>query len=572
MTDAAAREPLSQRDAVSPEKMRLVVSASAAGTVFEWYDFFVYGALASVMAPHFFAGLPDAQAFVFTLLTFAVGFLVRPLGALVFGKIGDSVGRKGAFLITITIMGLATFAIGLLPTAASVGAWAAAFLVGCRVLQGFALGGEYGGAAIYVAEHAASNRRGAATSWIQTSASIGLIGALAVVLFVRWVMGEESFAAWGWRIPFLLSIGLLAVSVWIRLKLEESPAFQKLKEEGRVSKRAYAESFAEWRNLKIVLLALFGVMMAQGVVWYTAHFYSQFYLERLLKVPPASVNVIMITIVIVSAPLYIFFARLSDRIGRKPVMLFGMLLMLALYFPGFHLLTRVATPELEVALRNAPVTVLADPADCSFQLDITGTAQFASSCDIAKSALANAGVRYTTEAAPAGSLAVVRIGDVSSLESVDARAAESIAEIRAARAGFESRLRPALASAGYPERAPGFDIEGQGLAGVLTLYVDKWGVFAVLILFVVAATALYGPQAAALVELFPTRIRYTALSLPYHIGTGWFGGLLPATVFAINTATGDTYAGLWFPVVVTAVAALVCFLFWPETKGRDITA
>jgi MFS family permease len=572
MTDAAASTTVTPKDAVSPGKMRLVITASAAGTVFEWYDFFVYGAVASVMTPLFFAGLPDAQAFVFTLLTFAVSFIMRPVGALVFGKIGDSTGRKGAFLITITLMGLATFAIGLLPTAQSAGIWAPILLIACRVLQGFALGGEYGGAAIYVAEHAAPDRRGRATSWIQTSASIGLIGALGVVLGVRNVVGEEAFAQWGWRVPFLFSIGLLVVSVWIRLQLEESPVFQALKEAGRVSKRAYAESFLEWRNLRIMILALVGVMMAQGVVWYTAHFYSQFYLERILRVPSESVNVIMITIVIVSAPLYLFFARLSDRIGRKPVMLGGMLLMLALYFPGFHIITRVASPALDDALRNAPVTVVADPADCSFQLDIVGAAQFASSCDIAKSALANAGVSYATEAAPPGSTAVVRIGDAASLQSVDARGAGSVAEIRATRAAFEGELRAALTAAGYPERATGFDVARRGLPGLLSLYVDQWGLFAVLILFIVAATALYGPQAAALVEIFPTRIRYTALSFPYHVGTGWFGGLLPATVFAINTATGNTYAGLWFPAIVTGIAAATCLLFWPETRGRDLGA
>ncbi|MGE0046668.1 MAG: MFS transporter [Hyphomonadaceae bacterium] len=557
MTDAAAQSPAGGD--VSPAKMRQVVAASAAGTVFEWYDFFVYGALASVMSSHFFAGLPDAQAFVFTLLTFAVGFIVRPIGALVFGKIGDSTGRKGAFLITITLMGLATFAIGVLPTAADIGVWAPVLLVTCRVLQGFALGGEYGGAAIYVAEHAQAGRRGSATAWIQTSASIGLIGALGVILLTRNLMGEEAFRAWGWRIPFLISIGLLAISVWIRLQLEESPAFQKLKEEGKTTKRAYAESFFEWRNARIVLLALFGVMMAQGVVWYTAHFYSQFYLERILRIDSRTVNMLMIAVVILSAPLYLFFARLSDRVGRKPIMLFGMVLMLALYFPGFHFLTQAANPALNSASTNAPAVVVADPADCSFQLDLTGgAAQFASSCDIAKSALSNAGVSYTMENAPAGTIASVRIGDATTVESVDARG-QSAADIRAARTEFEGRLREGLSQAGYPATADPAQI-------------NFLAVFAILALFIVAATALYGPQAAALVELFPTRIRYTAMSFPYHIGTGWFGGLLPAIVFAINTATGNIYSGLWFPVIVTAIAAVVTFFLWPETKDRDIHA
>jgi MFS family permease len=569
MSDAAA--PAQTSHDVSPAKLRQVVAASAAGTVFEWYDFFVYGALASVMSAHFFAGLPDAQAFVFTLLTFAVGFIVRPLGALVFGKIGDSTGRKGAFLITITIMGLATFAIGLLPTAEQIGVWAPILLVTMRVLQGFALGGEYGGAAIYVAEHAHPKRRGGSTGWIQTSASFGLIGALGVVLSARAIMGEEAFREWGWRIPFLVSLGLLAISVWIRLQLEESPAFKKLQQEGKVSKRAYAESFFEWRNARIVLLALFGVMMAQGVVWYTAHFYSQFYLERILKFDSQTVNLIMITVVLISAPLYVWFAALSDKIGRKPVMLFGMLLMLALYFPGFHYITRSGNPALAEASERTPVTVVADPADCTFQLDLTGGAQqFATSCDIAKSALSNAGVGYTTQAGPPGQLARIRIGEAIEIESVSA-VGQSLSEIRATRAAFAEGLRAALTQAGYPATAPGA-MQNWSIAEVARVFQEKFGVIAVMALFIVAATALYGPQAAALVELFPTRIRYTAMSFPYHIGTGWFGGLLPAIVFAINTATGSIYQGLWFPVIVTALAALITFFFWPETKDRDIHA
>ncbi len=556
---------------VSPGKLRQVVAASAAGTVFEWYDFFVYGALASVMAPLFFAGLPDAQAFVFTLLTFAVGFIVRPIGALVFGKIGDSTGRKHAFLITIIIMGVSTFAIGLLPTAAQIGVWAPVLLVAMRVLQGFALGGEYGGAAIYVAEHARPNRRGAATGWIQATASIGLIGALGVVLSTRALLGEEAFREWGWRIPFLVSIGLLGVSVWIRMQLEESPAFQKLKAEGKVSKRAYAESFGDWRNLRIVLLALFGVMMAQGVVWYTAHFYSQFYLERILKIDSQSVNLIMITVVIISAPLYIFFARLSDSVGRKPVMLFGMLLMLALYFPGFHFITQAGNPALARAAQETPVTVIADPADCTFQLDLTGGAQqFASSCDIARGALSNAGIGYDTIPGEPGALARIRVGHDIEIESVSA-IGQSLSDIRATRAAFEPRLREALAAGGYPTAAPG-PMQNWSWGEISRVFAEKWGVVLMMALFIVAATALYGPQAAALVELFPTRIRYTAMSLPYHVGTGWFGGLLPATVFAINTATGSIYMGLWFPAIITAIAALVTFLFWPETKDRDIHA
>ncbi len=569
MTDAQASAQTSHD--ISPAKMRQVVAASAAGTVFEWYDFFVYGALASVMSAHFFAGLPDAQAFVFTLLTFAVGFIVRPIGALVFGKIGDSTGRKGAFLITITIMGLSTFAIGFLPTAETIGIWAPVLLVAMRVLQGFALGGEYGGAAIYVAEHAHPKRRGASTGWIQGTASIGLIGALGVVLGARALLGEDAFREWGWRIPFWVSIGLLLVSVWIRLQLEESPAFKKLQDEGALSERAYAESFTEWRNLKIVILALFGVMMAQGVVWYTAHFYSQFYLERILKIDSQTVNLIMITVVLISAPLYIFFARLSDTLGRKPVMLFGMVLMLALYFPGFHYITRAGNPALAEASDTTPVVVHASPGDCTFQLDLTGGAQqFATSCDIAKSALSNAGVSYTTVAAPEGQNARVVIGGAIEVESASA-VGQSASEIRATRTAFAERLRNALTEAGYPAAAAGA-MQGWSFAEIARVFGEKIGVIGMMALFIVAACALYGPQAAALVELFPTRIRYTAMSFPYHVGTGWFGGLLPAIVFAINTATGSIYMGLWFPAIITALATLVTFFFWPETKDRDIHA
>ncbi len=560
------------RPEITPQRMRLVVAASAAGTVFEWYDFFVYGAVATIMTPLFVKDLPDAQAFVFILLTFALGFITRPLGALVFGKIGDSTGRKGAFLTTILIMGLATFAIGLLPTADEIGIWAPILLVTCRVLQGFALGGEYGGAAIYVAEHALPHRRGASTAWIQTSASVGLIGALGVILATRSIVGEEAFRAWGWRVPFFASLALLAISVWIRLQLEESPAFQKLKEEGALTKRAYAESFLEWRNLRIVLLALFGLMMAQGVVWYTAHFYAQFYLERILKIASLDVNILMIAMVVVSAPLYMFFARLSDRVGRKPVMLFGMILMLCAYFPGFYTLTRAGNPALAEASARMPAVVAADPADCSFQLDLTGGArQFASSCDIAKSALSGAGVSYTVEPAERGALARIRIG-AAHIASVDARGM-GLAQVKAARADVEARLRAGLTEAGYPltAEAPKHAAGDGGLLAYVGAFAQRyWLVFAMLGVFVIAATALYGPQAAALVELFPTRIRYTALSLPYNIGTGWFGGLLPATVFAINTATGNSYAGLWFPAAVTAIAAIICLLFWPETKDRDI--
>lgn len=555
MTDVAA----SPIPATDPAKMRRVIVASSAGTVFEWYDFFVYGSLTTIMASHFFSGLPDAQALIFSLLTFSVGLVVRPVGALIFGKVGDSAGRKGAFLITISIMGVATFLIGLLPTAAQIGIWAPVLLIGLRVLQGFALGGEYGGAAIYVAEHAGRTSRGAATAGIQVAASLGLVGALGVILLTRTMLGEEAFRAWGWRIPFLVSIGLLGISIWIRMQLEESPAFQKLKEEGQTSKRAYHESFFVWRNLKIVLLALFGLMMAQGVSWYTTHFYAPVFIERILKVDQLTVNELMITIVIISAPLYVFFAWLSDKVGRKPIMLFGMILFAVACFPGFHLLTRAANPALEAAQIAAPAVVVADPSDCSFQLDLTGGArQFQTSCDIAKGALANAGVNYTTRPGPAGMPAQIHIGDTVTLESISAQGL-SVADTRAARGAFDRTLRESLTQAGYP---------GAPAEGNFNFLLALGVMFAL----VVAATALYGPQAAALVELFPTRIRYTAMSLPYNVGTGWFGGLLPPAVFAISTATGNVYAGLWFPVAITAIAAVIFLLFWPETKDRDIHA
>jgi MFS family permease len=551
---------------VSPRKTRQVIAASAAGTVFEWYDFFIFAILSSIISKHFYAGLPDAQAFVFTLLTFAVGFIVRPLGALVFGKMGDQKGRKGAFLITITMMGLATVAIGLLPdhqwfethVGPGFGVIAAILLITCRVLQGFALGGEYGGAAIYVAEHAPANKRGLHTSFIQTSAALGLLGALGVTLLTRTLMGEEAFRDWGWRLPFLVSLGLLVISLWIRLSLEESPAFQKMKAEGGGSQAIYKDSFLEWSSLKVILLTLFGMMMAQGVVWYTGNFYTQFFLERLLKLPAVDINILMIAVTTLSAFLYVFFGWLSDHVGRKPVMLAGMLLALVAFFPGFHLLTQAANPLLAEAQRKAPVTVIAHPADCSFQLDLTGGAQqFGKACDIAKGALANRGVNYSNVAAAPGALAQVRIGETV-IDSIDARGL-SPSEIKKQRAAFDERLKAALVANGYPDVAPEDQINWPLL-------------FLAMAIFVTAACALYGPLAACLVELFPTRIRYTAMSFPYHVGTGWFGGLQPAISFAIVTAVGDIYAGLWFPFIVTAISFVIAIFLLPETRHRDIHA
>jgi MFS family permease len=533
---------------------RTVIAAAAAGTALEWYDFFLFGALATILSKHFFANLPESQAFIMTLLTFAAGFVARPFGALVFGKVGDAHGRKGAFLTTIVVMGAATLLIGLLPGYAQAGIFAPLALVSLRIVQGFALGGEYGGAAIYVAEHSPSHRRGFDTSWIQTSAAIGLTLALVVVLGLRSWMGEDAFADWGWRIPFIGSIFLLGVSLWIRLQLSESPVFKDMQASGRNSQRSLADTFMDWRSLKLVLLALFGVMMAQGVVWYTAYFYGQFFLEKVLKVPGSVVTEIMLVVSIVSMALYVFFGWLSDKVGRKPVMVGGMALMLAAYFPGFQALTQFANPAMAEAMATNPVIVVTNPSECAFQLDlIGGSRKFTSACDVAKSALAGLGVSYASVAGAGG--AEVRVGGQSvqapALTGLDAGAA------KAAKAEFEARLKSALVAAGYPAAAD-------------MARFSWWGVVSVMLLFIVAATAMYGPLAAFLVELFPARIRYTALSFPYHIGAGWFGGFMPAIGFSIVTATGETYAGLWYPFVITAIALAIAIVFLPETRGRDV--
>ncbi len=535
--------------------LRTVVTASAAGTAFEWYDFFVFGALATVIARHFFADAGETVAYIMALLTFGLGFVVRPLGALVFGWFGDRTGRKTTFLVTITLMGVATVAIGLLPDYGQIGVAAPILLLIMRMLQGFALGGEYGGAAIYVAEHAPQGRRGYMTGWIQTTAAFGLIGALTVILATRAAVGAEAFDAWGWRIPFLLSALLLAISLWIRLRLNESPAYRRMEAESDARRTPFREAFLTWRNGRFVLLALFGIMIAQGAVWYCGYFYTRFFMERVLKVDANTVDQLVLALTVASAGLYVFFGWLSDRVGRKPVMLFGMVLALVAFFPGFHALTRAANPALAEAQAAAPVTVIADPATCALQFDPIGKASFSSSCDIAKSVLSNAGVSYGNVAAPAGSIAVVRIG-AAEISSVDGRALEPTA-LAAARAGVEGRLKAALAEAGYPTAADPARIN-------LPL------VFAILMVFMVAATALYGPQAAALVELFPTRVRYTAMSLPYNIGTGWVGGLLPAASFALVAWSGKIYFGLWYSVFFTGVAVVVSLLWLPETRRRDL--
>jgi len=537
--------------------MGLVVAAASAGTAFEWYDFFIFGSLAAIIAKHFFAGVGESQGYLFALLTFAAGFFVRPFGALFFGRFGDRIGRKAAFLITIVVMGLATFAVAFLPDYKAIGVAAPYMLVAMRVLQGFAIGGEYGGAAIYVAEHSSKERRGLATGWIQSAAGLGLFLALIVILLIRRHMGEDAFSDWGWRIPFALSLLLLGISLWIRLKLHESPAFQRMQAAGTLSKAPLTDAFLRWSNLKIVLAVLFGVMMGQAVVWYTAMFYTQFFLERVAKLDPQTMNALMIAAIAASIPMYIFFAWLSDRIGRKPIMLFGLALAVATLIPGFRMLTEAVNPAFAAAAASAPVTAIAAPADCHVQFDLIGKAKFVSSCDIAKSTLAGIGVPYTNQTGADDAFAHVKVGtaDVAAPDGSHMNPAE----LTAAKADFTTRLKAALTAAGYPKAA---DPAQANLPKA----------FAILLVFMIAASALYGPLAASLVEMFPTRIRYTALSLPYHIGNGWFGGFLPATAFAIVAATGNIYAGLWYPVTIAAISFLCLILFLPETRHRDIEA
>jgi predicted MFS family arabinose efflux permease len=539
--------------------MRTVVAASSAGTAFEWYDFFIFGSLAQVISKTFFAGLTETAGYIAALALFGVGFAFRPLGALVFGKIGDQAGRKGAFLATVLLMGGATFAIAFLPTYQQAGIISPILLIIMRCVQGFALGGEYGGAAIYVAEHSPPDQRGWSTSWVQTSAAFGLFGALLVILATRWILGAhvgpEAFDAWGWRIPFAVSIGLLGISVWMRMKLTESPTFEAMKAEGEHSKAPYAEAFGQWKNLKLVLLAFFAMMSAQGAVWYTSFFYVQTFMEKFLKVDPVDINGLMMTATAISAIFYVVFGWLSDRIGRKPVMLGGMTLALLFYFPGFHLLEKAANPALAEASARAPVVVVADPQDCSLQFDPVGKAAFVTACDIVKGALANAGVSYVNQKAPAGTVAIMKVGGVE----VASQSAKGLpkAQAKAVKTAVEAKIKAALAQAGYPAKAD-------------PARMNRPMMLAVLLVFVIGATALFGPLAACLVELFPTRVRYTALSLPYHIGTGWVGGFVPFFAFAIVTAVGDIYAGLWYPVAFTLLSVLTTLFFLPETRGRPL--
>jgi len=540
-----------------------VIFASSLGTVFEWYDFYLYGSLAGIIAKQFFSALDPQAAFIASLLAFAAGFIVRPFGALVFGRLGDMIGRKYTFLVTILIMGTSTFIVGVLPSYASIGMAAPIILVGLRMLQGLALGGEYGGAATYVAEHSPQNKRGAYTSWIQTTATLGLFLSLMVILGTRTALGEATFADWGWRVPFLVSILLLAVSVWIRLSMNESPAFQKMKSEGKTSKAPLTESFAKWKNMKIVVLALFGLVAGQGVVWYSGQFYALFFMTSVLKVDSSTANLMIAASLVIGTPFFVVFGTLSDKIGRKPIIMAGLLLSCLTYFPLFGALTAAANPDLAKAQASAQITVTVDQATCSFQgSPIAREVDFTSSCDIAKRALAQSSASYETVAAPAGTVATIKIGDkvVNSLNAslmaggykFDEASTKGIA-------AFKKELAEALKAAGYPAKA---DPEK----------VNKPLVIAILTILVIYVTMVYGPIAAMLVELFPTRIRYTSMSLPYHIGNGWFGGMLPSITFAMVAQNGNIYHGLWYPIGVAAMSFVIGMIFIRETKDVDIYA
>ncbi|MBB5984092.1 MFS transporter [Sphingobium lignivorans] len=553
MASAHKEEPKHHRAKQSEKK---VITASSLGTVFEWYDFYLYGLLAVFISRVFFAGVNETTAFILALGAFAAGFAVRPFGAIVFGRIGDIVGRKNTFLVTMGIMGLSTFAVGLLPGYDTIGIAAPIILVLLRILQGLALGGEYGGAATYVAEHAPNNRRGLYTSFIQITATFGLFAALLVVIGFRTVMGEESFGSWGWRLPFLISILLLGVSMWIRLQLNESPVFQKMKEEGKTSKAPLSEAFGQWTNLRWVLVALFGAVAGQAVVWYTGQFYALFYLEKILKVDGATANIYIAIALAMATPFFVFFGWLSDRIGRKYIILGGCALAAATYFPAFHALSNAANPALAVAVANAPVTVTAYPDECSFQFDPIGKNRFdTSSCDIAKAYLARNGIDYSNVAAPAGTIASVAIGGTT-LSAPDP-APLSAPDRAEAITAYQASLQTALTDAGYPAKADPAQI-------------DTVKLIAILFYLVLLVTMVYGPIAAMLVELFPSRIRYTSMSLPYHIGNGWFGGFLPTTAFAMVAATGNIYYGLWYPVLVAVATVINGLLFLPETFRRNI--
>ncbi len=581
---------------VAPRPMsaeeKKVIFASSLGTVFEWYDFYLYGSLAAIIAKQFFSGLDEGSAFIFALLAFAAGFIVRPFGALVFGRLGDMIGRKYTFLVTILIMGLSTFIVGILPSYASIGVAAPVVLIALRLLQGLALGGEYGGAATYVAEHAPQGKRGAYTSWIQTTATLGLFLSLIVILVTRSVVGEDAFADWGWRVPFVVSIMLLGVSVYIRLSMNESPAFTKMKAEGKTSKAPLSESFGQWKNLKIVILALVGLTAGQAVVWYTGQFYALFFLTQSLKVDGPTANIMIALALIIGTPFFLVFGSLSDKIGRKWIILGGCALAVVTYFPVFGALTRAANPDLAAAQQTSKVTVTADPAECSFQFNPTGTKKFTSSCDIAKQRLAGASVSYDNVEAPAGTPAVIRVGETEikvkytpdDIAAAKAKAEAKLADLTAAQPQDPKAIEAATKSVKdlSNEKTAGATLLGSNLGAALKAAgypakadmakFDKVKVVLLLTYLVILVTMVYGPIAAMLVEMFPTRIRYTSMSLPYHIGNGWFGGLLPTTAFAIVAQTGNMYNGLWYPIIIAGVTFVIGAIFIKETKDVDIYA
>ncbi|WP_020185337.1 MFS transporter [Methylopila sp. 73B] len=563
MSVASATTAVDAKRPMSKEEKK-VIFASSLGTVFEWYDFYLYGSLAAIIGAQFFNVLgPDGKPLydestrnIFALLAFAAGFIVRPFGALVFGRIGDLVGRKYTFLVTILLMGISTFIVGILPGAATIGFAAPVILIILRLAQGLALGGEYGGAATYVAEHAPQGRRGFYTSWIQTTATLGLFLSLVVILTTRTIVGEQAFAAWGWRIPFLVSVLLLGISVWIRLQLSESPAFQKMKDEGTRSKAPLKESFGEWKNAKIALIALLGLTAGQGVVWYTGQFYALFFLQSILKVDGYTANLLIAWSLVLGTGFFVFFGWLSDKIGRKPIILGGCLIAAISFFPIFKQITTIANPTLERAIESVQVAVVADPAECGSLFNPVGTRKYTSNCDVARDFLSKSSVRYTSEAAPAGTPTAVRINGQTLPYTAGPATAETNKTVLAA-----------LQAAGYPKAG---DAQIVKMAHPFDVFrAQTGGIILMLFVLVLFVTMVYGPIAAALVELFPTRIRYSSMSLPYHIGNGWFGGLLPATAFAMVAATGDIYYGLWYPIVFAIMTVLIGLIFVPETKDRD---
>ncbi len=566
MANASMANTAPAHDAPMTKEEKKVIFASSLGTVFEWYDFYLYGSLAVFIGKQFFAALDPTAQFIASLLAFAAGFIVRPFGALVFGRLGDMIGRKYTFLVTILIMGLSTFIVGILPNYASIGVAAPIILVGLRILQGLALGGEYGGAATYVAEHAPHGKRGAYTAWIQTTATLGLFLSLMVILGTRTFLGDAVFADWGWRVPFIVSIALLAISVWIRLSMNESPAFKKMKDEGKTSKAPLTEAFGQWKNLKIVALALFGLVMGQGVVWYTGQFYALFFLANVLKVDSATANIMVAVSLIIGTPFFVVFGTLSDKIGRKPIILAGMALAVLTYFPLFSALTSAANPELAKAQATAQISVKADPKSCSFQgSPIAREVDFLSGCDIAKRALTQSSASYANESLPAGSPTVIKIGDkeLTPPTATTTAGGHKFDEASAkAIAAFKKELAETLKAAGYPPKA----------APIAFMSGQWWQVVGILTILVLYVTMVYGPIAAMLVELFPTRIRYTSMSLPYHIGNGWFGGLLPSVTFAMVASNGNMYYGLWYPIVIAAVCFVIGLIFVRETKDVDIYA